>query len=813
MKRRDSRQSVEVLTQRERDILRLLAAGLTDGEIAEELVLTVGTVKWYNRQIYNKLGVRSRTQATAQAQLTSLLSPTPETPTAPPAPKHNLPAQVTSFIGREYELAAIKHLLETSRLVTLTGPPGTGKTRLALQAGADCLNTFQDGVFFVSLAPIQDPAMVVKSIALALGVSEPGGDSLLNALKNWLRDKHLLLTLDNFEHLLPAAPLVAELLAAAPRLVVLATSREALRLYGEHEFPVPPLRLPDLKQPLAPATVQGYEAVELFTQRAQAASPAFALTEENAASIATICVHLDGLPLAIELAAARTKLYAPQTLLVRLGSRLEALAEGPRDVPARQRTLRDTLAWSYDLLDADEKTLFARLGIFAGGCTLESVQAVCGADLSLDVVAGIESLLNKNLLRQERGFDGEPRFIMLETMREYALEKLRDSGEIDCISQRHTQHFLELAEKSFPELYGPDQSWWLSRLDAEQDNFRAALRWSLTQDDPDQTSLRFIGFLSRRFWEMRGYLSEGRAWLAKALTLKHAAARTKARANALLGTSELAYMQCDYAVTRELSEEALMIYRELGDRLNTASALLSLGNVATEIGDYDTAPGLFQEAYTIMREIGNVRGCGRCLIMLGWCELRPGNYDQARVWLEEAQMIFQQIDDKRSLGLTYSGLGEVALRQGRLDEARDLLEKSLALRRELGEKWGLGTSLGSLGWLAMRQGDFERAAAVLGDSVKVRQEIGDIGGIAWCLEKLAEMAHTQGDPARAVRLYGAAAALRKSVNSVIDPADQPAYEQIIHQLRAAFDPAVFDALWAEGGTMPVEQVVQYALGA
>lgn len=811
---RDIDKVTDMLTQREQDILRLLAAGLSDSEIAEELVLTVGTVKWYNRQIYNKLGVRSRTQAIVQAQQIGLLKAGPEG-LSPPHPsssrKHNLPAQITSFIGRTQELTEVNHLLDLSRLVTLTGPPGTGKTRLALQVAADMAETFEDGVFFVSLAPIRDPALVANSIAQVLGVLEPGGESLLNAITNALRDKHLLLVLDNFEHLLPAAPLVGELLAAAPRLAVLATSREMLRLYGEHEFSVPPLRLPDLKQPLAAETIRSYEAVALFHHRAQAASPGFALDDENAASVATICVHLDGLPLAIELAAARARLYAPQTLLVRLGSRLEALAEGPRDLPARQRTLRDTLAWSYELLDVDEKILFARLGIFAGGCTLDSAEAVCGEGLALDVVSGLESLLNKNLLRQEQGFDGEPRFIMLETMREYALEKLRESGELERVSQRHAQHFLNIAEESFPQLFSPDQSWWLSRLETEHDNFRAALRWSLTQDDPDQMSLRFVGLLSRRFWEVRGHLSEGRVWLSKALTLKHANLRTKARADALSGVAELAYMQSDFAGTRALYQEALEIYRELGDRYHVAHSMLGLGDVATEIGDYDSAMPLFLEACALMRQVGDGRGYGRALTLLAWGALRPGNYEQARACLEEALVLFDQIHDKASLGLVYSGLGEVALRQGRLDDANDLLKKSLSLRHELGEKWGLGTSLGSLGWLAMCQGDFKKAASTLGESLKVRQEIGDKGGIAWCLEKLAEMSDSNDDHSRAVRVYGAAAALRQGVSSAIDPVDQPHYEVIIGQLRARLGQTIFETLWAEGQAMTVEQIVKYAL--
>jgi predicted ATPase/DNA-binding CsgD family transcriptional regulator len=432
---------LDPLSTREREILRLLADGLSDAEIARKLVLTVGTVKWYNRQIYSKLGMRNRTLAIAQVQRLGLLDEQTK-PISGAEPRHNLPAQITSFIGRGDELAEVRRRLGVSRLVTLTGPPGTGKTRLALHVATTLLNAFEDGVFYASLAPLRDPSLVVNSIAQAMGVAEPGGKTIDSALKRYVHDKHLLLVLDNFEHLLPAASIVSELLGAAPRLAVLITSREVLRLYGEHEFAVPPLQVPDLRQQLSPDALRTYEAVDLFVQRARALAPSFTLDDANAASVAAICVHLDGLPLAIELAAARTRLYSPRTLLVRLSSRLDALTDGPRDLPARQKTLRDTLTWSYNLLDDDEKVLFARLGVFAGGCTLEAAQAVCSDGLALDISAGLESLLNKSLLRQEAGPDGEPRFIMLETMREYALERLDEFRETDSVRERHGRYFF-----------------------------------------------------------------------------------------------------------------------------------------------------------------------------------------------------------------------------------------------------------------------------------------------------------------------------------------------------------------------------------
>ena len=800
------------LTDRERDILRLLTNGLTDSEIAEAVILTVGTVKWYNRQIYNKLGVRNRTEAITRAQRLGLLSSAPQpTSSSPSKPTHNLPAQITSFIGRSRELAELKASLLASRLVTLTGAPGTGKTRLALEVASALLEHYQEGVYFVSLASIQDANLVAHTIAQVLDVKESGSDSLFAALKATLRDKRVLLVLDNFEHLLTAAPLVSDLLAAAPRLTVLVTSREVLRLYGEHEFPVPPLQLPDLKQRASAAALQAYEAIELFIQRAHAAQPAFTLSDDNAASVAMICVHLDGLPLAIELAAARIKFYAPQTLLLRLGSRLEGLGEGGRDLPARQRTLRATLAWSYDLLTPEEQSLFARLGVFAGGFSAADAEAVCGDNLSVDVAAGLESLLNKSLLRQMQSAAGEPRFMMLETMREYALEKLVESDEIERVQELHALYFLALAEQASQEWSGPREAEWLARLEIQHDNLRAALQWHLAADGRRQTSLRFVGSLAN-FWQTRGYLSEGRAWLADALRRKGADAPTQARAHALRSVGSIAYLQCDYPAARAVYGEALDIDRQRGDQGGVAHSLIGLGDMETAIGDYAAAAPRFQQAADIMQQLGDVSSGANALTLLGWCVLRSrGDYPQVVAWFEQGLALCQQAGDMAGIALAYSGLGEIAVRQGELEQAMHLLEQSLSLRQELGEKWGIAATLGSLAWAAQRQEDFERATTLLGESLLIRNDIGDPGGMAWSLEKLAEIAHVHQDDGRAARIFGAAAALRVSVNSAIDPADQPEHDRMIARIRARLGDDVYEAVWAEGQAMPLDDAVAYAL--
>ena len=799
------------LTNRERDILRLLAAGYTDSEIAEAATLTVGTVKWYNRQIYNKLGVRNRIETIIRAQELGLLDSESATdaPASAAIPAHNLPAEITSFIGRGRELSELKALLAASRLVTLTGPPGTGKTRLALKVASVLLAQYHDGVYFVSLASIQDPRLVSHTIAQVLDVKESGSTSVFNSLKAALQDRRALLVLDNFEHLLAAASLISDVLTAAPRLTVLITSRELLRLYGEQDYPVMPLQLPDMKQQVSTAELRSFEAVELFIQRARAAQPAFDLSDENAAVVAMICVHLDGLPLSIELAAARMKFYTPQMLLLRLGSRLEALGEGARDLPARQRTLRATLAWSYDLLTPDEQRLFAGLGVFVGGFRAADAQAVCGDDLNMDTAELLESLLNKSLLLQMPDFADGIRFMMLETMREYALDKLAERNEIEVLRERHARRFLALVEQAAQEWKTPLEAQWIARLEMQHDNLRAALQWSLAADPSAQTSLRFVSSLVP-YWRSRGNPSEGRAWFDEALRLDKTGVPTLARAQALRGAGLIAYLQCDYPAARALYMESLQIHQQLGNRHGAALALTGLADMELAVGAYDIAETMFKEAVEIMEQLGDKDGVAWALSLLAWCPLRSrGDYPQAIAYLEQGLALYQDMGNTAGIALAFSGLGEIAVRQGALEQAVPLLEQSLQLRQELGEKWGIAATLGSLAWVAQRQGDFDRAAALLGESLLIRKEIGDPGGMAWCLEKLAEIARVHKDDGRAVRLFGTAAALRASINSPIDPTDQPEHDRLIASIRTRLGDDVYDAVWAEGQAMLFEQLVDY----
>ncbi len=507
------------LSGRALEILRLLASGLSDREIAERVVMTINTVKWYNRQIYSVLGVGSRTQAIARARDLQLLEEAdadqPSPKPLPPSPKHNLPAETTHFIGRQRELADLTRMLETVRLVTLVGPPGTGKTRLSLHVAQAMTAAFPDGVYFVALAPISDPARVTNTIAASIGVNEAQAQPLIETLKRVLRDSHMLLILDNFEHLLPAAPHVSELLSAAPHLKVLATSREPLHLYGEHEYAVQPLALPDIEH-IDPQALAACESTALFRQHARAVQADFEITPENALDVAQICLRLEGLPLAIELAAARSKLLTPQALLARLDNRLDALTGSRRDLPLHQQTLRRTIDWSYNLLNDDEKRLFARLAVFRGGCSLEAIEAVCAKDLPVDVFDGLESLMNKSLIQQKELPTGEPRFIMLETLHEYAWERLEASGEGHSLRQLHAAYFVELSERAESELRLAHQRKWFQLLDTEYENMRAVLKWASGGGDA-ALGVRLAGALYL-FWYAYGYHTEGQHWTKLMLT-------------------------------------------------------------------------------------------------------------------------------------------------------------------------------------------------------------------------------------------------------------------------------------------------------
>lgn len=768
------RPPLEPLTWREEEVLRLLGERRTNREIAQALGIEVTTVKWYNRQIYDKLGVNNRREAAAQATALGL----PDTTPKPAIRQHNLPFQVTSFIGRQRELARITDQLAAPacRLLTLTGPPGTGKTRLALEAAGSALDSFRDGAIFVALAPVQDANLVAGAIAQAMGIKEAAGIPSPQMLQSDLRSRQMLLLLDNFEHVMEAAPLVADLLAGAPDLTVMVTSRESLRLSGEHEYAVPPLATPDLKRADPLDALAGYEAVALFVQRTQAIRPDFSLTDDNAPIVAEICVQLDGLPLALELAAARARLLSLRDLRDRLESRLETLRGGLRDLSPRHQTLRATIDWSYHLLDPEERALFNRLGVFVGGCTLEAAESVCGANLSIAILDGLEGLLNKSMVKRERGQDGRARFTLLETLREYALERLEESGEIDALRAAHAGYYVGLTERANPELRGPEQSEWLARLEAELENLRAALGWSVGGADA-ALGLRLAGALDR-FWWVQGRHVEGLGWTERAL--QHAAdAPIEVRARALnsvgflgsyLSSIDSALGDPERGVAR--SEEALALFRELGDRRNEAWARAFLGMAALSAVDLDRGETLYREALDLFREV----------------------------------------EDPDGIAWVFLALAEIARNRGDYDLAERLQEQSLALYRETGGIRFIAELLFNMGSTAFQRGEYERMPGLYAECLKVAWEQGHRDLRACALAGVAGAIGIQGQPEAACRLFGASEAALEALGIGWASFDQPVVEGMVAAVRAELDEAAFRAAWEEGRAMSVDEAVSYALG-
>ena len=757
-------------------------------------------------------GLDGRDQASASEPVQRVSEP--PVPGLRPTQPGNLPVRLTHLIGREDVIATLRDLLAQGavRLLTLTGAPGIGKTRLALQVARDVQDHFKDGAFFVGLAPVDDPELVAPTIAEALGLSDQGTESLLADLQLWLRNRQILLVLDNFEQIIEAAPVVAELLGSCPELKVLVTSREVLHITGEQRFQVPPLQTANPTR-LAPIeTLVTYPAVALFIERARAVEPNFGLTEKNAQAVAAICARLDGLPLAIELVAAHIRLLTPQEMQVRLDTRLPLASGGLRDLPARQQTLTAAIDWSYSLLTQEEQTLFARLGVFVGGCALAAVEAVCNAtgDIGMGVLRGLASLVDKSLLQREEDALNESRFTMLEMIREYAAECLVESGEGEKIKRLHAEYHLAFAEVAALQIESPEQAIWLARLESVHDNMRAALQWSQSPEGDPQLGLRLTEALAP-FWTIRGHFHEGRAWLSRMFSRAEGQQRTILLGKAYARAGRFAFRQSDYAAARGYYTESLAISRELADMSGIASALRGLGNVATEEGDYLEASHLFEEGLAIARELGDLLKVADCLVGAGWAALHQGNYALANEQFEEALTLCRNMDHKEEAAFALSGLGEVAVRQGEYVRAVSLIDESLTLRWGIDDRWGIAISLGTLAWVALRQGDHDRALQLLRESILMREELGDKGGIAWCLERFAEIEGKRGYPERATKLYGAAHSLRQSVDSVLDPLDRFEHERNIAFVSAQIGPASWDAAWAAGRAMNVGQAVAYAL--
>lgn len=682
----------------------------------------------------------------------------------------NLPVQLASFVGRTDEMQDITEILADMRLVTVTGAGGCGKTRLAVELGRRLTNEFNDGVHLVALAALRDASLMLPTIVQSVGLRESAGESPFEGLVNFLRDKEMLLILDNFEGLLEAGGVVADLLGECPDLKVLVTSRASLRLRGEHEYHLPPLDLPEFVDDDSLREVSDNEAVRLFVERARAVRPDFALTADNAAAVAEICHRLDGLPLAIELAAVRVKLLPPAALLDRLSSRLQLLTGGARDLPRRQQTLRNTIDWDYTLLGSEEQKVFRRLAICDGGFDLNAAAVIVPAagDIDIDLLDGIESLVNKSLVREGGLVAGEPHFEMLQTLREYAVEVLTSSGELEPTRVAHSRFYRDMAESVHGALRGPQQEVWIERGERNHGNFRSALRF-LSESRQSEADLALAGALAG-FWTVRAYASEGLRWLAMALEHNQGSS-TPEFARALSGAAMLARARADYSEAARYLKESLQLHGALGDRRGVAATIKELGNIAMDQGNLEEGKRFYDDCLVIWRELNDTLGTAHTLNNLAYVAQLAGDAARSRDMLEECLSLLRRLEDKEGIARALMNLGSALRDLGEYRAAMDSQREGLVLMRRLGDKWDA----------------------------------------ADCLEELASVLVLVGEFAPAATILGGADALRLAIGARRPPLDQEGYERRVELARRGLGDGAFEDAWDEGSSMRTDRLIEFAL--
>jgi predicted ATPase/DNA-binding CsgD family transcriptional regulator len=763
-------QWVESFSSRELEILQLLSNRLSNREIAEKLHLSIETIKWYNKQMFMKLGVNNRTQAANKAEELNLLG---SEQIAPMQEKlrfsGNLPTQLSSYIGRKKEISEIKELLKNNRLVVLTGAGGSGKTRLSLHVAEELQNRYSDGVWLVELANVLESSMVLQTIANVLDISDSAESNIGDVLKRTLSRKHMLLLMDNLEHLLDSGTLLAELLASAPHLSILGTSRERLHISGEQEYPVSPLSLPDSNSRWTSEELKNVEAIALFILRARAVNPGLSLDEEALQHLARICMRLDGLPLAIELCAPMVKVFPLNVIAERIENNLEAIPEGPRDLPARQQTLIKTIQWSYELLKEDEKRLFERMAVFNGGGTLAAIEFVCGEGISGNIANLLSALVNKNLVQARERWDGEIHFSLLETIRHYNRERLIPKGELESLSELHADYFTKLAERARDEFSTPKHKYWFLHLKVEQDNIRSAMKWTLQNNDPE-LSIRLAPALYE-YWNYYGFARECLRWNKTVLE------------------------------NQEGASPALL-----------AQVLKATGNLFNHINEFESGKALLNQALRIFQKLNDERNEAWALTYFGFAHI--DQQEDLPIGIEFSTKgfeIFKKLNDLGGMAHALNVLGELYRVQGDILNAKKCYQICLDLTQESGEKIREAIQYANLGVIAYEEKEYQLAENLIKQGLVIFLELDGRLGMSYHLAGLAGPTLALGKPLRAARILGASAAGLQSMKNTFQLADQSLMDQFSKETNAALDEESFKKAFEEGQRMTIYEAVTYAL--